>query len=426
VLTRRSLLWVPVAIPFMRLSARANDLKSTGGDMTVALQSAIDKAGDTGDVAQLGPGTFLTGPLKLKSNVTLQGIPGRTILKSIGASDILSLAAAKRTTIFGIGFATKGVKGTQLTAGNVEQLVVEDCDFAGGEAGLKLSGCGGRISNNRIRFQQKAGLQALGSTGLAITGNSVSDIGNNGIQVWGDGEASNPTIVSQNIISRIASEDGGSGQNGNGINIFRSNGANVSNNHISDCAFTAIRNNASDSSIITGNTVARCNEVAMFVEFEFYGAVVANNIIDTASHGIAITNFLEGGRVAQCTGNVLRNLKGFNAEGVPIGGGIAAEAETVVANNVIENADHYGISLGWGPYGRNLVATGNILTKCRDGIRFSAIAPGPYVIANNIIAGSTGAAIIGMDHDKRVTSDITAASAKVPDIVQLSGNAIRN
>jgi uncharacterized secreted repeat protein (TIGR03808 family) len=425
-LSRRTLISFPLAVPIMRLTARAESLQPQAGNDTQRLQQALDVAARGSGIVQLAGGTFETGTLEISTNVVLQGVPGSTVLKSSGGASIISAKSAKRVTIQGISFLAKGIKANLVTAEDVEWLTVSDCGFVGGAAGLRVMGCGGRIEGNRLRFHQQVGIHAFGSKGLTLAGNTISDIANNGIQVWGDGKAANPTIINGNFISRIATEDGGTGQNGNGINAYKSNNVIISNNHVTDCAFSAIRNNASDMCIITGNNIARCNEVAMYCEFEFYGGVVANNIIDTVSHGIAITNFLEGGRVAQCTGNVLRNLKGFNAEGLPAGGGIAVEAETIVANNVIENADIYGIALGWGRYGRNLVATSNILRECRDGIRFSAIGPGPYVISNNIIAGSSRSAIVGMDHDKPMTGDLSAAGAIVPEMARLSGNEIRS
>ena len=215
---------------------------------------------------------------------------------------------------------------------------------------------------------------------------------------------------------------------GNGINVYASHGVIVSNNRISDCAFTGIRNASSDMCSITGNQITRCNEVALYVEFEFAGAVVSDNIIDTASFGIAITNFKEGGRLATCTGNVIRNIKGNDAHGRNLSGGIGAEADTLVANNVIENAGSFGISLGWGVYAQNLSAIGNIVKDCAQGIRFSAVGPGPFVIANlgSLVSGATTGAILGMDHDKPITGDLARAGEKVPDVASISGNMIRS
>jgi uncharacterized secreted repeat protein (TIGR03808 family) len=423
---RRLVLQAGLAAPFLNLSAHAETMQPKKGDQTLALQAAIFEAAKVGGVVQLGAGTFEVGVMSVNANVTILGIPGATKLYAPVDGKILSILPASQIVIQGISFSAKGTKGNLITAEAVERIIIEDCDFSGGEAAIRIATCGGRIVGNRFRFHQKVACQSIVATGMEISGNSVSDIGNNGIQVWRDDKGDNPTVVTNNIVSRIAAEDGGDGPNGNGINIYASHGAVVSNNRISDCAFTGIRNASSDDCIITGNSITRCNEIAMYVEFEFSGAVVSNNLIDTAAHGIAITNFNKGGRLAECTGNVVRNIKGTDAHGNTLGGGIAAEADTVIANNVIEAAENYGIGLGWGEFARNLSCTGNIVKDCANGIVFSAVGPGPFVISNNIISGATAGAIFGKDHENPVTTDLALPNAKVPAQASITGNMVKS
>src|SRR5690606_20224198 len=124
---------------------------------------------------------------------------------------------------------------------------------------------------------------------------------------------------------------GGNGQNGNGINIFRADEVIVADNHIADCAFTAIRLNSTNNTKISGNICLRSGEVAIFSEFSFSGSVIANNIIDGAASGISITNLDSGGRLAVCSGNIVRNITPVslvNPDTVPIG--IFAEADTAI------------------------------------------------------------------------------------------------
>lgn len=425
-LSRRTFLLSAAATPYLRTLAHAETVTARKGDQTQQLQAAISDAAKTGGVVQLGAGTFETGVLSILSNVTIQGIPGLTKLHAPAGGRIFSILPASQVILQGIALTAKGSTGNLITAEGVERLIIEDCDFSGGEAGLRIATCGGRISGNRLRFHQKVACQSIAATGMEISGNTVSDIGNNGIQVWRDEKGDNPTIVSNNFVSRIAAEDGGDGPNGNGINIYASHGVIVSNNRVADCAFTGIRNASSDDCIITGNSITRCNEVAMYVEFEFSGAVVSNNLIDTASHGIAITNFNKGGRLAQCTGNVVRNIKGTDAHGRTLGGGIAAEADTVIANNVVEAAENYGIGLGWGEFARNLSCTGNIVKDTKNGIVFSAVGPGPFIISNNIISGATVGAIFGKDHENPITADLALPGAKVPAQASITGNMVKS
>ena len=57
-----------------------------------------------------------------------------------------------------------------------------------------------------------------------------------------------------------------------------------------------------------GNSTSKLGEVALYAEFGFEGAVVANNTVDGAATGVSITNFNEGGRLAVCQGNLVRKL----------------------------------------------------------------------------------------------------------------------
>jgi uncharacterized secreted repeat protein (TIGR03808 family) len=423
---RRAVIGGIAALPFLRVTSKAQTILPGKGDQTAELQNAIDVAGAGSGYVQLGPGTFKTGPLRINRNVTVVGVPGATKLQFTTGDTIVSVRSADHVVLQGLSFIVKGRKTKLVEAQEIGRLIVEDCDFAGGEAGLRATGCAGRVVGSRFRFQQEAAVEAMESTGLEISGNTVTDQSNNGIRVLGSEKGDNVTIVSNNFVSRIAAENGGDGPYGNGINIFNSRGTIVSNNRISDCAFTAIRNNASDDSTITGNQITRCNETALYVEFGFQGAVVSNNIIDTAAHGISITNFNEGGRMALCTGNIVRNIAGVNAHNEPLGGAINVEAETVVANNVIENTEDYGLQLGWGPFARNLVANSNVLKDCSRGILFSTLGPGPIQISNNIISGSKKGALLGMDHSTAVTTDLGLDSSQLPKNVTLADNVVRS
>jgi uncharacterized secreted repeat protein (TIGR03808 family) len=247
------------------------------------------------------------------------------------------------------------------------------------------------------------------SSGLSVTGNELFDCGNGGILIHRFKKAADDSIVSGNRIYRIGATDGGTGQNGNGINLFRADNVMVANNHISDCAFTAIRANSASDVQITGNQCRRSGETAIYVEFEFEGAVVANNMIDGAANGISIANFDKGGRLASVTGNVVRNLKldGPYKPDVSFGIGIAAEADTLVANNIIEGAPRWGMQLGWGPYMRNLVVTGNVVRKAPVGCAVSvADGAGTAVITDNVFQETAGGAVVGFAWDKKMSGEL--------------------
>ena len=50
---------------------------------------------------------------------------------------------------------------------------------------------------------------------------------------------------------------------------------------------------------IVGNTCTGLGECALYAEFGFEGAVIANNIVDGAALGVSVTNFNKGGRLAR-------------------------------------------------------------------------------------------------------------------------------
>ena len=227
---------------------------------------------------------------------------------------------------------------------------------------------------------------------MRASGNVVADCGNTGILVSRDAEGEDATIVTQNRVSHIRADSGGTGQNGNGFNLDKANGVIVADNRIDDCAFSAIRCYSSDAVNVTGNIATQSGEMALYVEFAWQGAIVANNQIDGGNGGISMTNFAEqGGRLGVCSGNIVRNITGgptYPDGNLQIGAGIAAEADAAISGNVVEDAV-WGLQLGWGPYLRDVSATGNIIRRTKIGIAVSVVeGVGRAIVANNLISGA--------------------------------------
>jgi uncharacterized secreted repeat protein (TIGR03808 family) len=236
---------------------------------------------------------------------------------------------------------------------------------------VRLERCGGRIERCTIA-DADIGLFSLDAVGLQVVGNVVEGCRNNGIQIWRSQKGTDGTQVIANRISGVRAEAGGSGQNGNGINVFRAGDVIVAHNVIRDCAFTAVRNNAGDNVQILGNSCTNLGEVAIYAEFAFESCIIANNLVDRAGVGVSVTNFNEGGRLAVVTGNIVRNLSRSFDPGTGTlerGSGIAVEADASVTGNVVEGAEMTGIAIGYGPYQRDVVCTGTLCavapTACR-------------------------------------------------------------
>ena len=82
--------------------------------------------------------------------------------------------------------------------------------------------------------------------------------------------------------------------------------------------------------------------MALYVEFASEGAIVSDNFIDGGDGGISFANFMEhGGRLATCSGNIVRNIVGgptYPDGNLQIGAGISAEADVAITGNVVEDA----------------------------------------------------------------------------------------
>ncbi len=391
------------------------------------LQALIDKAIEAGGVVQLPAGTFATAGLKVNGTVHIQGVYGRTTLISLSGGPILEIGDAANVTLSGISFGGKEDtpptdefrNGALVVARHAKNFNIEHCQFSNSPfTGLRLEDSSGKISDCRFFKLGDFGLFAINSLGLMISNNVVEDIGNNGIAVWRSEAGFDGTQVLGNRVSRVRADGGGNGQNGNGINIYLAHDVMTANNHVFDTAFSSIRYNSGSSAQIIGNNLSKAGEVSLYVEFAFQGAVVANNIIDGAGSGISITNWDVGGRLATCTGNVIRNIQhGSTAEaGEAIG--IWAEADTLVSNNVLEDIGDVGIHLGWGEKSRNLTAQGNIIRKTKRGIVVSTTAgTGNILVSGNMIDGASAGAIQGLDFGTETTGDLPSHITLVNNVI---------
>ncbi|ODA66890.1 Pectate lyase superfamily protein [Methyloligella halotolerans] len=395
------------------------DIVPAGGelDQSATLQIAIQNAASSGTVLMLPAGTYAVGGLDLPSGVAIRGVPGRTVLKLSNADFIVKADGADGVSLEGLildgGDQPLPEDAALLQANQTRHLEIANCRiFNSSENGVALQGCAGRVTYCEIGKIAKTALFSNDATGLEIAHNTIRDCGDNGIQVWRSEPGDDGTLVHANRIQRIEAKSGGSGQYGNGINVFRAGAVVVSNNRIADCAYSAVRDNSGRNCQIVGNSCSRLGETAIFVEFSFDGAVIANNVIDTAATGISVTNFNEGGHLATVQGNLIRNLF-FRKDKSSGGIGIAAEADCAISGNVIERAPGYGLFLGWYKYLRDISATGNLIRNCHIGIGVSADGEAGFaLITDNMISGAKDGAIRAMNGPKPVGPDLAESSAE--------------
>lgn len=384
-------------------------------DLNTAVERAIQGVG----VLELGSYTLVSETITIDRALTIRGNPGRSVLQSKSGKPLFRITGEGPVVLSGMVFDGGGFGREEalILAEGAADVAITDCHFLNTKgSGVQFEGSAGRIEGNRFADIGKSAIFSRDGKGVLIAGNTITGIGNNAIQIWTSEPKEDGTIVSNNRIARVDFTDGGTGQNGNGIIIFRAGNVIVEGNRISDCAFTAVRNNSGANCQIINNNISRMGEVAIYCEFAFEGAVVSGNIVEDTGLGISITNFDYMGRLATVANNVVRHCKGPGVLKETSGTGIHCEGDAVVTGNVIEDARDSGISLGWGPHSRSLTAIGNIVRDARIGIRFSLTeGAGKVLIANNRISGSKESHIAGYDHGDAATGDLALPDAEIPE-----------
>ena len=398
-------------------------------DQTVKLQAAIDQSAARGATLVLPAGTYLAGTLHLRPGTRIAGA-GATLVFAVSG------ALLRGREVHGLRLSGLTLDGGLLPLDDAlvmlsasRDVLVADVTFQrSGKTAIRLDGCSGRVTGSTFTDHRTAAIMSLDATGLEISHNTVQRCGDNGILVWRSAHGEDGTIVAFNRITDIKANSGGTGQNGNGINIYRAGSVSAANNRITDCAYSAIRANEASNVQMTANTIARIGEVALYAEAAderrgaagFEGALIANNVIDTAATGIVVTNFNNGGRLSVVQGNLVRNLMRREHERVDKRGeGIAVEADAVVSNNVVENAATCGIMIGWGRHMREVVATGNLIRRARIGIAVTSDG-GQCLIAQNMISDTKDGAIRAMQLAVPIGADMI--TGKGPRHIVLMGN----
>ncbi len=272
-------------------------------DQSHALQRAIDQAARSRTPLMLAPGVYRAGDLKLPAGTQLAGVRGATSIVLTHGPSLLSSEHADTVSLNGLNLDGGGQplpEGRALIHfDGVSTLRIADCEIAGaGRNGVTLQACDGEVTHSTITGAADNALFCNDSRGLMITANIIAKSGNGGILVWQSEKRRDGSLIADNRIEDTGARAGGTGQNGNAINVFRAGDVIVRGNHIRNAAFSAIRGNSASNIQIIGNNCAALDEVAIYSEFGFEGAVIADNVVDGAETGISVTNFNEGGRLA--------------------------------------------------------------------------------------------------------------------------------
>ena len=404
-------------------------------DQTRALQRAIDEAARAEIPLVLPPGVYRTGQLRLSRGTQLVGVRGATKLVFTGGPSMLLGEGAdgftlSSLTLDGGGIALPARRGLiHCLAGH--DVRITDCEIVGsGGNGVWLEQVSGDISGNIINDIASTAIVSFDALGLIVSRNTIKRTNDNGIEILRTAIGDDGTLVADNRIEDIKAGPGGSGQYGNAINAFRAANVIVRGNRIKNCDYSAVRGNSASNIQISGNSVSDVREVAFYSEFSFEGAVIAHNTVDGAALGVSVCNFNEGGRIAVVQGNIIRNLLPKRPIGTApdddAGIGIYVEADTSVTGNVVENAPTFGIVAGWGKYLRDVAISGNVIRNAFAGIGVSVVAgAGIALINNNVISETQRGAVVGLDHARAITADLSAEGAQRFAQVVIGTNAVR-
>ena len=408
---------------------------NSDGDQTIALQRAINAAAAARTPLVLRPGLYRTGELELPDGTQIAGVRGATRLEFTGSgSSLFTAKGADGLNLKGLVLDGDGARLPErrglISLQACRDLHIGDCEIAGsGGNAIRLETCSGDIRNITIRQTKATAIVSVDALGLLIAQNTIQDASENGIEIVRTSPGDDGTIVVDNRIENIKAGPGGTGQYGNAINAFRANNVIVRGNRIRDCDYSGVRGNSASNIQIVGNTVTDAREVALYSEFAFEGAVIANNIVDGCSTGVSVANFNEGGRLAIVQGNIIRNTKTRRYPGsdtVHGGVGIYIEADSNVTGNVIENAPVCGINAGWGKYLRDVNIANNVIRDAFVGIGISAVdGTGKTLVGGNLITNAPRGAIVGYDHDKPITGDLAVVGASGFSKIVLGLNTVQ-
>ncbi|MBG0807837.1 TIGR03808 family TAT-translocated repetitive protein [Methylosinus sp. H3A] len=413
----------------------ASSSPGTGWSTVANVQSAFDQARSGGLPLFIKPGVYTTTEILVNSStgggqtLSVYAIPGTVVLQLTSGNNILTINGIYCCKIDGINFNGSNVNFTNLSDSSALLSVTNApyCEIINNQfynsvaCGVYVSGSACTIRDNLV-YQCSYGIWAVDATSR-INGNTVQNCANNGILIWTSTVTGNGSIVSENNINGIQSGSG-TGQNGNGILVFRAVAVTITANTISGCQYSAIRCNGGGDFVIQGNNCYGSREMAIFIEaptagIDLNGAVVSGNIIDTAGNGIAVANSGTGGQGAAksvaITGNRVTNIihQTINDPGyvptVSIAFGIYAEGAAVISGNLVDGAAGIGINPGHNASTHDLNVNGNLVLNSPIGIGYSAQSgAGQIVISSNQIQGATGGAIVSVVYD-----DSTGTVARV-------------
>lgn len=387
------------------------------------LQPVFDAARSQGRPLFFQPGTYESGMTTILATngggkpLQARALPGSVVLRFSGSDIFFKIEGQVDVRFDGLIFDGQNRPLTDYVyqrpafiavAANAKNVAFENCSIVNSPGiGVYVSGGAEALIRNSGLSSHSIGVWSENGK-ISVLASSIVNMTNNGIAVWRDSTTGDSSTISGNLINGIETAAGGTGQNGNGVSIFRAVGVTVTDNKIFGTKYSAVRCNGGGLYNICNNNIYNTREVAIFIEapgvgIDLTGSVVSNNSLDTVGNGINVANsgqfgdgvsrsvVVEGNRISNVTNNPIPD-SGYYPPST-IGNGITVEQDCVVSGNLIEGAARIGIQAGVNSAARDLVVTGNLVRSAAIGIGVSNDAvtgnDRSIVISGNVVRGSS-------------------------------------
>lgn len=269
------------------------------------------------------------------------------------------------------------------------RTILEHCEIEGGRDGVAVhEDAQLTMINCVVKNVRRHGVYVTSQGRVQILNSRIAYCGENGVRVQPSdpdaGDLDADVLIQGNVIEQIAAP-WGDGATGNAISGWKAHGLQIFANRCASFVYSAIRlADCHDSMLIGNRCVGGLRDSQIYLEFAFYGAIVANNEFANGAGGLEATNFLGGdggglyrGRQAIVTGNRFRNFRQKAAK---------IEADVIFAQNIVEGGE-WGVWAGWGPACRNLSVSGNLFMNSRYGVGLSEVDADPVIVEGNRFYG---------------------------------------
>ncbi len=374
---------------------------STGWTAFTSLQTVLDAARSQGRPLFFQPGTYDSGTTTiLTSNgggkpLQARAVPGSVVLRFTGSNIFFRIEGQADVRFDGLTFDGQNRPLTDYVsqrpafiavAANARNVAFENCAIVNSPGiGIYVASGAEALIRGSSLSAHSIGIWSENAK-ISVLARSLDSMANNGIAIWRDSITGDSSTISGNLINGIETAAGGTGQNGNGVSIFRAVGVTVTDNKIFATKYSAVRCNGGGLYNICNNNIYNTREVAIFIEapgagIDLTGCVVSNNCLDTVGNGINVANsgqfsdgtarsvVIEGNRISNILNNPIPDAGYYPPS--TIGNGITVEQDCVVSGNLIESAARVGIQAGVNTGARDLVLTGNLVRNAAIGIGVS-------------------------------------------------------